>query len=106
MDFNQQTLELRIVLAQMGLDPSEEELEDMISEVDEDDSGTISFIEFVGTNFFFECIIWFDFYFICQAMVKKAVDTTKSSREELFRAFQVFGIWNYFLLKIEKHSKE
>jgi hypothetical protein len=25
-------------------------------------------------------------------MVKKAVDTNKSSREELFRAFQVFGI--------------
>ena len=48
---------MRIVLAQMGLDPSEEEWEDMISEVDEDDSGTISFIEFVGTNFFFECII-------------------------------------------------
>jgi hypothetical protein len=29
-------------------------------------------------------------------MVKKAVDTTKSSREELFRAFQVFGIEKYF----------
>jgi hypothetical protein len=29
-------------------------------------------------------------------MVKKAVDTNKSSREELFRAFQVFGIENYF----------
>jgi len=25
-------------------------------------------------------------------MVKKAVDTNKTSREELFRAFQVFGI--------------
>jgi hypothetical protein len=29
-------------------------------------------------------------------MVKKAVDTNKSSREELFRAFQVFGIEKYF----------
>jgi hypothetical protein len=29
-------------------------------------------------------------------MVKKAVDTTKSSREELFRAFQVFGTDKYF----------
>ena len=28
-------------------------------------------------------------------MVKKAVDTNKSSREELFRAFQVFGIDKY-----------
>ncbi|CAF0808129.1 unnamed protein product [Rotaria sp. Silwood1] len=63
--------ELRIVLDQMGLDPTEEELQDMIREVDEDQSGTISFAEFVD-------------------MVKKAVDTNKSSREELFRAFQVF----------------
>ena len=29
-------------------------------------------------------------------MVKKAVDTNKSSREELFRAFQVFGKWEVF----------
>ncbi|CAF2316601.1 unnamed protein product [Rotaria sp. Silwood2] len=62
--------ELRIVLDQMGLDPTEEELQDMIREVDEDQSGTISFVEFVD-------------------MVKKAVDTNKSSREELFRAFQI-----------------
>jgi Ca2+-binding EF-hand superfamily protein len=41
-------IELRIVLDQMGLNPSEEELEDMIREVDEDQSGSISFIEFVG----------------------------------------------------------
>ncbi|CAF0728614.1 unnamed protein product [Rotaria sp. Silwood1] len=65
--------ELRIVLDQMGLDPTEEELQDMIREVDEDQSGTISFAEFVD-------------------MVKKAVDTNKSSREELFRAFQVFDL--------------
>ncbi|CAF3945603.1 unnamed protein product [Rotaria sp. Silwood2] len=65
--------ELRIVLDQMGLDPTEEELQDMIREVDEDQSGTISFVEFVD-------------------MVKKAVDTNKSSREELFRAFQVFDL--------------
>ncbi|CAF0929142.1 unnamed protein product [Rotaria sordida] len=65
--------ELRIVLDQMGLDPSEEELQDMIREVDEDQSGTISFAEFVD-------------------MVKKAVDTNKNSREELFRAFQVFDL--------------
>lgn len=32
----------------MGLDPSEEELQDMIREVDEDQSGSISFVEFVG----------------------------------------------------------
>ncbi|CAF1333563.1 unnamed protein product [Rotaria socialis] len=63
--------ELRIVLDQMGLDPSEEELQDMIREVDADQSGSISFVEFVD-------------------MVKKAVDTNKNSREELFRAFQVF----------------
>ncbi len=42
------SIELRIVLAQMGLDPSEEELQDMIREVDEDQSGSISFVEFVG----------------------------------------------------------
>jgi Ca2+-binding EF-hand superfamily protein len=41
-------IELRIVLDQMGLNPSEEELKDMIREVDEDQSGSISFIEFVG----------------------------------------------------------
>jgi Ca2+-binding EF-hand superfamily protein len=41
-------IELRVVLDQMGLDPTEEELQDMISEVDEDQSGSISFIEFVG----------------------------------------------------------
>ena len=41
-------LELRIVLDQMGLDATEEELEDMIREVDEDRSGAISFSEFVG----------------------------------------------------------
>ena len=34
----------------MGLDPSEEELQDMIREVDEDQSGSISFVEFVGSN--------------------------------------------------------
>jgi Ca2+-binding EF-hand superfamily protein len=34
----------------MGLDPSEEELQDMIREVDEDQSGSISFKEFVGTS--------------------------------------------------------
>ncbi|CAF3780696.1 unnamed protein product [Rotaria magnacalcarata] len=39
--------ELRIVLDQMGLDPSEEELQDMIREVDADQSGSISFVEFV-----------------------------------------------------------
>jgi Ca2+-binding EF-hand superfamily protein len=33
----------------MGLDPSEEELQDMIREIDEDQSGSISFVEFVGT---------------------------------------------------------
>ncbi|CAF0761406.1 unnamed protein product [Adineta ricciae] len=65
--------ELRIVLDQMGLEPTEEELQDMIREVDEDQSGSISFVEFVG-------------------MVKRAVDTNKSSREELFRAFQVFDL--------------
>jgi len=32
----------------MDLDPSEEELHDMIHEVDEDKSGSISFQEFVG----------------------------------------------------------
>ncbi|CAF3827561.1 unnamed protein product [Rotaria magnacalcarata] len=69
--------ELRIVLDQMGLDPSEEELQDMIREVDADQSGSISFVEFVD-------------------MVKKAVDTNKNSREELFRAFQVFGSDKYF----------
>ena len=31
----------------MGLDPSEEELQDMIREVDQDQSGSISFEEFV-----------------------------------------------------------
>lgn len=41
-------IELRIVLDQMGLDPSEEELQDMIREVDKDQSGAISFAEFVG----------------------------------------------------------
>jgi Ca2+-binding EF-hand superfamily protein len=34
----------------MGLDPSEEELQDMIREVDEDQSGSISFKEFVGMS--------------------------------------------------------
>jgi Ca2+-binding EF-hand superfamily protein len=43
-------IELRIVLDQMGLDPSEEELQDMIREVDEDQSGSISFVEFVGNE--------------------------------------------------------
>jgi hypothetical protein len=32
-------------------------------------------------------------------MVKKAVDTNKTSREELFRAFQVFGIEKDFTKK-------
>lgn len=32
----------------MDLDPSEEELQDMIREVDADQSGTVSFVEFVG----------------------------------------------------------
>jgi Ca2+-binding EF-hand superfamily protein len=32
----------------MGLDPTEEELQDMIREVDKDQSGSISFVEFVG----------------------------------------------------------
>ncbi|CAF1371312.1 unnamed protein product [Adineta steineri] len=75
--------ELRIVLDQMGLDPSEEELQDMIREVDEDQSGSISFVEFVG-------------------MVKKTVDTNKNSREELFRAFQVFDLDQNGFITIEE----
>ena len=34
----------------MGLEPTEEELQDMIREVDEDQSGSISFVEFVGRD--------------------------------------------------------
>ena len=83
------SVELRIVLDQMGLDPSEEELQDMIREVDEDQSGSISFIEFVGRD----KARWSICPLIARIldMVKKAVHTNKSSREELFRAFQVFG---------------
>ena len=83
-------IELRIVLDQMGLDPSEEELEDMIREVDEDQSGSISFIEFVGKEKKIKNLLINKSQ--CLDMIKKAVDTNKTSREELFRAFQVFGI--------------
>ncbi|CAF1674220.1 unnamed protein product, partial [Didymodactylos carnosus] len=60
-------------LDSMGIVSTEEDLLDMIREVDEDQSGSVSFDEFVS-------------------MVKNAVDKNKSSREELFRAFQVFDI--------------
>ncbi|CAF0978704.1 unnamed protein product [Didymodactylos carnosus] len=66
-------VELRVVLDSMGIVSTEEDLLDMIREVDEDQSGSVSFDEFVS-------------------MVKNAVDKNKSSREELFRAFQVFDI--------------
>ncbi len=77
----------------MGLDPSEEELQDMIREVDEDQSGSISFVEFVGNENLKIIDSWINVNIL--GMVKKAVDTNKSSREELFRAFQVFGIDKY-----------
>jgi Ca2+-binding EF-hand superfamily protein len=100
-------IELRIVLDQMGLDPSEEELQDMIREVDEDHSGSISFVEFVGR---FNSIVLRFVFDEHQSLdlIKKAVDTNKSSREELFRAFQVFGSYGrltpidiYRMLKYE-----
>ena len=87
------SIELRTVLAQMDLEPSEEELQDMIREVDADQSGTVSFVEFVGRwkkqKISIDCA-WKDLSSL--DMVKKAVDTNKSSREELFRAFQLFGM--------------
>lgn len=76
----------------MGLDPSEEELQDMIQEIDDDQNGTVSFIEFVGKSIQHWSIT--SFHTIINkwiGMIKKAADTNKSSREELFRAFQMFG---------------
>ena len=76
----------------MDIDPSEEELQDMIREVDADQSGTVSFVEFVGRWKPKTSIGSLSINFSSSDMVKKAVDTNKSSREELFRAFQLFGI--------------
>ena len=39
--------ELGVVLRSMGQNPSEQELKEMISEMDEDNSGTVDFEEFV-----------------------------------------------------------
>ena len=39
--------ELGVVLRSMGQNPSEQELKEMISEMDEDDSGTVDFEVFM-----------------------------------------------------------
>ena len=64
------TKELGDIMKNLGQNPSEAELQDMINEVDIDGNGTINFKEFLGL------------------MARKMRDT--DSQEELIEAFKVF----------------
>lgn len=64
------TMELGTVMRSLGQNPTEGELQDMINEVDYDESGTIDFDEFL------------------QMMARKMRDT--DTTEELKEAFKVF----------------
>ncbi|XP_048732599.1 calmodulin-A-like [Ostrea edulis] len=64
------TTELGTVMRSLGQNPTESELQDMINEVDYDESGTIDFEEFL------------------QMMARKMRDT--DTKEELKEAFKVF----------------
>lgn len=65
------TSELGTVMRSLGQDPSEEDLQDMINEVDVDGSGTIDFEEFI-------------------AMMEKKQMNSMDTEEELRGAFKVF----------------
>jgi len=69
-DWNITTKELGTVMRSLGQNPTEAELQDMISEVDADGNGTIDFAEFLNL------------------MARKMKDT--DSEEELKEAFRVF----------------
>jgi len=64
--------ELGVVLRSMGQNPSEQELKEMISEMDEDDSGTVDFEEFVIL------------------MKKKTADNEAEGNDDIEEAFKVF----------------
>jgi calmodulin len=64
------TKELGTVMRSLGQNPSDEDLQEMIEEVDEDKNGTIDFREFLGL------------------MAKKMKET--DTEEELIEAFKVF----------------
>ena len=69
-DGNITTKELGTVMRSLGQNPTENELQEMINEVDADKSGTIEFSEFLNL------------------MAKKMKDT--DTEEELIEAFKVF----------------
>ena len=66
--------ELGVVLRSMGQNPSDQELIEMINELDEDDSGTVDFEEFVTL------------------MVKKTADD--EFNDDIEEAFRVFDTKN------------
>jgi calmodulin len=68
------TNELGTVMRSLAQNPSESELQDMINEVDADNSGTIDFVEFLAM------------------MARKMKDT--DSEEEIREAFKVFDCEN------------
>jgi len=74
--------ELGIVLRSMGQNPSEQELIEMISEMDEDDSGTVDFEEFVIL------------------MKKRTADSDGS--DDIEAAFKVFDTKNDGFIDVEE----
>merc|ERR1711872_222994 len=64
--------ELGVVLRSMGQNPSEQELKEMISEMDEDDSGTVDFQEFVIL------------------MKRKTAENEDKGNDDIEEAFKVF----------------
>jgi len=74
--------ELGIVLRSMGQNPSEQELIDMISEMDEDDSGTVDFEEFV-------------------ILMKRRTGDTDST-DDIDAAFKVFDTKNDGVIDIDE----
>ncbi|XP_052276028.1 calmodulin-A-like [Dreissena polymorpha] len=72
--------DLKTVLRSLGKNPSDEELHDMIREVDDDESGTIEFPEFLTM------------------MIRKV--KAPDSQEELINAFRVFDHANNGFISI------
>ena len=80
--------ELGTVLRKMGQEPTDEEVEQMIAEIDEDGDGTIDFEEF------------------CELMEKRmSDDNTEADIIEVFKVFDTDGSGNISSLELESSLK-
>ncbi|XP_023320702.1 calmodulin isoform X2 [Eurytemora carolleeae] len=76
--------ELGVVLRSMGQNPSEQELEQMINEMDEDGSGTVDFEEFVIL------------------MKRKTADNEADGHDDIEEAFKIFDRNNDGVISAEE----